>query len=69
MKILFAASEKTWGGFLSMLRSKLPENRVESTGGFRIDTLAGYDILIPTMSPVTAASMETGDRLKGTCRS
>lgn len=64
MKILFAASEKTWGGFLSMLRSKLPEHEVDAAGGFHIDTLAGYDILIPTMSPVTADAMDTADRLK-----
>ncbi len=64
MKILYAAPEKAWGGFLGMIRSELPEFQFEATGRFGIDTLEGYDILIPTMSPVTETILASADRLR-----
>ncbi len=64
MKILFAAPENAWGGFLNLIRSDLPEHRFDATGGFSIDTLEGYDVLIPTMTRITNEMIEQSDRLK-----
>jgi phosphoglycerate dehydrogenase-like enzyme len=64
MKILFAAPENAWGGFLNLIRSELPEHRFDATGGFSIDSLEGYDVLIPTMTRITNEMIEQSDRLK-----
>lgn len=64
MKILFAAHERSWGGFFGMIRSELPEHQFEATGRFGVDSLKGCDILIPTMCQVTRELLETADRLK-----
>ncbi len=64
MKILFAAPEKAWGGFLDLIRARLPGHRFEATGRFAIDTLQGFDVLIPTMSPVSRELLESADRLQ-----
>ncbi len=64
MNILFAAPENAWGGFLGMVREQLPEHRFAATGGFAIDSLAGVDVLIPTMCPITRAVLADADRLK-----
>jgi phosphoglycerate dehydrogenase-like enzyme len=64
MNILFAASEDAWGGFYHMIRAELPDHHFEATGGFHIDSLKGFEILIPTMSPITRDLLEQGDRLR-----
>jgi phosphoglycerate dehydrogenase-like enzyme len=64
MNILFAAPENAWGGFLGLIRSELPEHHFDATGRFGIDTLKGYDVLIPTMCPITEEIIEEGDRLR-----
>jgi len=64
MKVLFAAPEKAWGGFLGMLRSELPDHDFEATGGFHVASLAKTDVLIPTMCPVTAAMLADSSRLR-----
>jgi len=64
MKILFAAPENAWGGFLHRIREVLPEHGFEATGRFEVETLKGYDVLIPTMSLVTDGVLATGDRLR-----
>jgi phosphoglycerate dehydrogenase-like enzyme len=64
MKILFAAPESAWGGFLDMIRSRLPGHRFDATGSFCVDSLKGYDVLIPTMCPITREMLEESDRLK-----
>ncbi|MCF8061362.1 MAG: 2-hydroxyacid dehydrogenase [Deltaproteobacteria bacterium] len=64
MDILFAANETAWGGFLGLIRSAVPEHRFHATGGFRADSLAGYDVLIPTMTGITRELLETADGLK-----
>ena len=64
MNILFAASEHAWGGFLGLIKSELPQHQFEATGRFQVDHLKGFDILIPTMSPVTEELLETSDRLR-----
>jgi phosphoglycerate dehydrogenase-like enzyme len=64
MRILFAANENSWGGFFGMIRAELPEHLFEATGRFGVDSLKGYDILIPTMCTVTRELLETGNQLK-----
>ncbi len=64
MRILFAAPENAWGGFLGMMREAAPEFYFEATGGFRVDSLKGFDVLIPTMCGVTRETLADADRLK-----
>jgi phosphoglycerate dehydrogenase-like enzyme len=64
MKILFAAPENAWGGFLGMLRAALPGHRFAATGGFRVASLADTDVLIPTMCPVTADLLAGSQKLR-----
>lgn len=64
MKILFAAPENSWGGFLGLIRGELPQHDFEATGRFEVDSLRGFDVLIPTMSPVTRELLEESDRLR-----
>ncbi|MFH1157252.1 MAG: 2-hydroxyacid dehydrogenase [Pseudomonadota bacterium] len=64
MDILFAAAENAWGGFLAMVRARLPHHRFVATGGFAIDSLKGFHVLIPTMCQVTEEILSTSDRLK-----
>jgi phosphoglycerate dehydrogenase-like enzyme len=64
MKILFAAPENAWGGFLEMLRSEVPQHDCCATGKFSIDSLNGVDVLIPTMCPVTEEILAEGDRIR-----
>jgi len=64
MKILFAAQENAWGGFLGLVRKELPEHYFEATGGFQIDSLKGFDVLIPTMCPVTEEILQDQDQLQ-----
>ncbi len=64
MNILFAAPENAWGGFLNIIRRKLPQHHFEATGGFDINTLHGFDVLIPTMSRVHEDILATANRLR-----
>jgi len=64
MRILFAAPDNAWGGFLHSIRSHLPEHSFESTGCFSIESLKDFDVLIPTMSPVTKKLLEESNRLQ-----
>lgn len=64
MKVLFAASENAWEGVLGAIRKRLPNHQFEATGGFRVDSLAGYDVLIPTMAEITPELLDTADRLR-----
>jgi phosphoglycerate dehydrogenase-like enzyme len=64
MRILFAAQESSWGGFFGLIRSELPEHHFEATGGFWVNSLEGFDVLIPTMCPVTREVLATADRLR-----
>ena len=57
MKILYAAPENAWGGFLNLIRSKMPQHQFVASGRFDVDTLEGFDILIPTMCRVSAAML------------
>ena len=64
MKILYAAHENAWGGFLGLIRTELPEHHFEATGRFAVDTLKGFDVLIPTMCRVSQDLLETADQLR-----
>lgn len=64
MKILFAAPENAWGGFLGMIRSQLPEHDFVASGRFGVDSLEGFDVLIPTMCRITRDVLEGADQLK-----
>jgi len=64
MKILFAAPENAWGGFLGLIQSELPQHDFVASGRFSVDSLEGFDVLIPTMCPVTREKLKTRDRLR-----
>lgn len=64
MKILFAAPENAWGGFLGLIGSALPQHHFVASGRFAVDTLKGFDVLIPTMSRITQEMLEEGDQLR-----
>lgn len=64
MRILFAAPENAWGGFLGMIRSKLPQHEFAATGGFDIESVDGFEVLIPTISAVTGEIMDSGRSLQ-----
>jgi phosphoglycerate dehydrogenase-like enzyme len=64
VRILFAAHENSWGGFFGMIRSELPRHEFVATGRFGLDSLEGFDVLVPTMCRVTREMLETGDRLR-----
>jgi phosphoglycerate dehydrogenase-like enzyme len=64
MRVLFAAPENAWGGFLHGIRAELPDFDFEASGRFDVDSLKGFDVLIPTMTRVTEKTLETADRLK-----
>ncbi len=64
MKILFAAPEAAWGGILQRFRQAHADIEFVATGSYHIDSLSGYDALIPTMTRVDRNLLETADRLK-----
>jgi phosphoglycerate dehydrogenase-like enzyme len=64
MRILYAAHENSWGGFFGLIRSELPQHEFVATGRFEVESLKGFDVLIPTMCRVTREMLETGDRLR-----
>lgn len=63
MKVLFAAPEDAWGGILHRFRTDLPEVSF-TAGGLNPSSLAGYDVVIPTMSRIDAELLQTADRLQ-----
>lgn len=64
MKILFAAHENAWGGFLDIIKKQLPQHEFVASGRFGFDSLEGFDVLIPTMSVVGREQLASADRLK-----
>ena len=64
MKILFAAPEDAWGGFLNRLKKLLPDDEFLVEERFEVTDLSGIDILIPTMSKVTEDILKTADKLR-----
>lgn len=64
MRVLFAAHKDGWGGFLRLIRSELPEYEFAAAGSYGLESLKGFDVLIPTMSRVSREMLETNDRLR-----
>ncbi|MBU2513456.1 2-hydroxyacid dehydrogenase [bacterium] len=64
MNILFAAPENAWGEFLGLIQAKLPHHHFVATGKFKVESLKEFDVLIPTMSPITEEVIQTGDQLR-----
>jgi phosphoglycerate dehydrogenase-like enzyme len=64
MRILFAAPEKAWGGFLQIIQKELPDYEFKATGRFGLDTLKGFQVLIPTMSLITRELLIGADDLR-----
>jgi len=64
LRILFAASENAWGGFLNRVKKLLPGYEFVTEESFEITDLSGIDILIPTMSKVTEEILKTADKLQ-----
>ena len=64
MKILFAAHETAWGGFLGFIKKELPQHSFTASGRFGFDDLKGYDVLIPTMSVVRREHLADADQLR-----
>jgi phosphoglycerate dehydrogenase-like enzyme len=64
MKICFAAPENAWGGALGLLRAAMPEHEFVALGNYVLESLRGYDVVIPTMSRVTEPLLATADRLR-----
>lgn len=64
MKILFAAPENAWGGFLGLLQAEIPEHQCQATGGFAVESLKGVDVLIPTMCRISDEMLAQSDRLQ-----
>ncbi|RTZ96447.1 MAG: lactate dehydrogenase [Deltaproteobacteria bacterium] len=64
MKIMFAAPENAWGGFLSLLQAEIPEHQCEATGEFRVASLKDVDVLIPTMCRITSDMLAQSRRLR-----
>ncbi len=64
MRILFAGPEHGAGGFFARLRSEMPEHHFELAGHFLTDSVRGFDVLIPLITPITRKMLEEGDRLR-----
>ena len=64
LNVLFAAPENAWGGFLGIIREQLPNHKFFASGRFEVDSLAEFDVLIPTMCPVTRQMLEKANQLK-----
>ncbi|SEA46306.1 Phosphoglycerate dehydrogenase [Desulfuromusa kysingii] len=64
MKILFAAPENAWGGIFDKLRHAHPDVEFNASGSYKIDSLKGFDVLIPTMSPVSETLLRSADSLQ-----
>ncbi|CAJ0994093.1 NAD(P)-dependent oxidoreductase [Sodalis praecaptivus] len=64
MRVLFAAPEDAWGGIYARFCQALPEMEFVAASDFRTLSLANFDAMIPTMTPVDAALLQSADRLK-----
>lgn len=62
MRVLFAAPETAWGGILQRFHEILPGVEFVA-GGFNPTSLAGFDVVIPTMSRIDGALIRGADRL------
>lgn len=64
MRVLFAAPEQAWGNMLIKFRTLLPEIEFVAAGNYQTTSLAGFDVVIPTMTKLDSTLLHTGDKLK-----
>lgn len=64
MRVLFAAEEHAWGGILNKFRQALPDVEFIAANGYQTQSLAGFDVLIPTMTKVDSQLLRTADKLQ-----
>ena len=64
MRILFAAEEHAWGGIFHKFRQAFPDLEFVAANGYDTNNLAGFDVVIPTMTKLTPDLLKTADRLK-----
>ncbi len=64
MRVLFAAEENAWGGILKKFRLALPDVEFVAANGYHTESLQGFDALIPTMTKIDDALLNTADQLK-----
>lgn len=64
MRVLFAAEEHAWGGILNKFRQALPNVEFIAANGYQTQSLAGFDVLIPTMTKVDSQLLGTADKLQ-----
>lgn len=63
MRVLFAAQEDAFGGMFHRFQHAFPEIEFVAAQGYDLTSLQGFDVLIPTMSKITADLLATADRL------
>jgi phosphoglycerate dehydrogenase-like enzyme len=64
MRVLFAAQEDAFGGMFHRFQHAFPDIEFVAAQGYELTSLQGFDVLIPTMSKITANLLATADRLK-----
>lgn len=64
MRVLVGADEQAWGGLIPTIRQLLPDVEFVASVGHAVDSLAGFDALVPGMCRVDAPLLATADRLK-----
>jgi hypothetical protein len=65
MKILFAATEKAWRGFLKKSREELPEHHFTDTGHFGLDIGGSTDVSIRGIVSAVAENIRRVARNQG----
>ena len=64
MRVLFAAPENAWGGILERYKARLPQFEWVSQNDYQIESLAGFDAVIPTMSRIDHTLLADAPQLK-----
>lgn len=64
MKALFAAPREAWSGIFDKLCQALPQYQWQAQGGYQIDSLHEFDVVIPTMSSIDATLLADAPKLK-----
>ncbi|MEM5787751.1 MAG: NAD(P)-dependent oxidoreductase [Syntrophobacteraceae bacterium] len=64
MNILFAAPKQSWGEIFEAIRTALPEHQLEITDTLECTDLKKYEVLIPTVVPVTRELLEGCSQLR-----
>ncbi|MFM2480654.1 NAD(P)-dependent oxidoreductase [Celerinatantimonas sp. YJH-8] len=64
MKALYAAPRHSWGGMFEKLQQSLPQYQWQAQEDYQIQSLHDIDVVIPTMSPITAELLRDAPQLK-----